>query len=113
LRLLSYGGYGLALAALALMVFGAFECPPLTRRVSSGLNDSALTQRTLRPEKRVIFAKMCVIQHSPRNLGFFWKLLYFQDLVTLFKRIIVSSPEYRLLFIQCKTNAAYFSAAAL
>jgi len=28
LRLLSFGGYGLALAALALVVFGAIECPP-------------------------------------------------------------------------------------
>jgi len=28
LRLSSFGGYGLALAALALMVFGAIECPP-------------------------------------------------------------------------------------
>jgi len=28
LRLFSFGGYGLALAALALMVFGAIECPP-------------------------------------------------------------------------------------
>jgi len=27
LRLLSFGGYGLALAALALVVFGAIECP--------------------------------------------------------------------------------------
>jgi len=24
-----FGGYGLVLAALALMVFGAIECPPL------------------------------------------------------------------------------------
>jgi len=28
LRLFSFGGYGLALAALALMVFGAIKCPP-------------------------------------------------------------------------------------
>jgi len=28
LRLFSFGGYGLALAALALLVFGAIECPP-------------------------------------------------------------------------------------
>jgi len=28
LRLFSFGGYGLALAALALVVFGAMECPP-------------------------------------------------------------------------------------
>ena len=28
MRLFSLGGYGLALAALALMVFGAIECPP-------------------------------------------------------------------------------------
>jgi len=27
LRLFSFGGYGLALAALAHMVFGAIECP--------------------------------------------------------------------------------------
>jgi len=29
LRLFSFGGNGLALAALALVVFGAIECPPL------------------------------------------------------------------------------------
>jgi len=28
LRLFAFGGYGLALAALALVVFGAIECPP-------------------------------------------------------------------------------------
>jgi len=28
LRLFSFGGYGLALAALALVLFGAIECPP-------------------------------------------------------------------------------------
>jgi len=28
LRLFSFGGYELALAALALVVFGAIECPP-------------------------------------------------------------------------------------
>jgi len=27
LRLFSFGGYGLTLAALALVVFGAIECP--------------------------------------------------------------------------------------
>jgi len=32
LRLFSFGGYGLALAALALVVFGAIECPPERRR---------------------------------------------------------------------------------
>jgi len=31
LRLFSYGGYGLALAALALAVFGAIECPPYSQ----------------------------------------------------------------------------------
>jgi len=29
LRLFSFGIYGLALAALALVVFGAIECPPM------------------------------------------------------------------------------------
>jgi len=28
LRLFSFGGYGLALAALALVIIGAIECPP-------------------------------------------------------------------------------------
>jgi len=32
LRLFSFGGYGLALAALALLVFGAIECPRLRLR---------------------------------------------------------------------------------
>jgi len=31
LRLFSFGGYGLALAALALVVFGAIECSPDSR----------------------------------------------------------------------------------
>jgi len=34
LRLFSFGGYGLALAALALVVFGAIECPPKISRIS-------------------------------------------------------------------------------
>jgi len=32
LRLFSFGGYGLALAALALVAFGAIECPPESLR---------------------------------------------------------------------------------
>jgi len=31
LRLFSFGGSGLALATLALVVFGAIECPPKNR----------------------------------------------------------------------------------
>jgi len=34
LRLFSFGGYGLALAALALVVFGAIECPPPSPAIS-------------------------------------------------------------------------------
>jgi len=34
LRLFSFGGYGLALAALALMVFGAIKCPPQLRALA-------------------------------------------------------------------------------
>jgi len=33
LRLFSFGGYGLALAALALVVFGAIECPPFFKEI--------------------------------------------------------------------------------
>jgi len=33
LRLFSFGGYGLALAALALVIFGAIECPPFNTTV--------------------------------------------------------------------------------
>jgi len=38
LRIFSFGGYGLALAALALVVFGAIECPPIKRNVISPQN---------------------------------------------------------------------------
>jgi len=38
LRLFSFDGYGLALAALALMVFGAIECPPFLATNVVGLN---------------------------------------------------------------------------
>jgi len=42
LRLFSFGGYGLALAALALVVFGAIECPPnkmsMSKRISCAFN---------------------------------------------------------------------------
>jgi len=34
LRLFSFGGYGLALAALALVVFGAIECPHVKQDLS-------------------------------------------------------------------------------
>jgi len=37
LRLFSFGGYGLALAALALVVFGAIECPPIQIKKTSSL----------------------------------------------------------------------------
>jgi len=36
LRLFSFGGYGLALAALALVAFGAIECPPDPRLLNTG-----------------------------------------------------------------------------
>jgi len=36
LRLFSFGGYGLALAVLALVVFGAIECPSLDERYLAG-----------------------------------------------------------------------------
>jgi len=35
LRLFSFGGYGLALAALALVVFGAIQCPHINPLPSS------------------------------------------------------------------------------
>jgi len=43
LRLFSFGGYGLALAALALIVFGAIECPPFNQR--------AVAEKTVRRQK--------------------------------------------------------------
>jgi len=39
LRLFSFGGYGLALAALALVVFGAIECPPHLAVTNFGVCD--------------------------------------------------------------------------
>jgi len=38
MRLLSFGGYGLALAALALVVFGPIECPPALRALKKNIN---------------------------------------------------------------------------
>jgi len=47
LRLFSFGGYGLALAALALVVFGAIECPP--EKASNSSKSLAIV--TLNPAK--------------------------------------------------------------
>jgi len=41
LRLFSFGGYGLALAALALVGFGAIECPPFSEVLSRQANAGA------------------------------------------------------------------------
>jgi len=46
LRLFSFGGYGLALAALALMVFGAIECPP-NRSDNNVLKDGVAIKRQI------------------------------------------------------------------
>jgi len=40
LRLLSFGGYGLALAALALVVFGAYDSYPTVQRLMVLPSDS-------------------------------------------------------------------------
>jgi len=45
----SFGGYGLALAALALAVFGAIECPPFR----SLIYQSGLTCRNVQHPGRV------------------------------------------------------------
>jgi len=42
LRLFSFGGYGLALAALALVVYGAIECPPINSVSGNNLAPSCL-----------------------------------------------------------------------
>jgi len=49
LRLFSFGGYGLALAALALVVFGAYESYPLDRNHFIIFNDriSARVSKTI------------------------------------------------------------------
>jgi len=47
LRLFSVGGYGLALAALALMVFGAIECPPCEPVVFANLRN--LSKKSVEP----------------------------------------------------------------
>jgi len=48
LRLFSFGGNGLALAALALVVFGAIECPPFEHT----------SKRHLKPIQRKDFEKI-------------------------------------------------------
>jgi len=63
LRLFSFGGYGLALAALALVVFGAIECPPDFPPVLSSVEPSGVTaERGLR--------------HHSKNKTLFWGMPY-------------------------------------
>jgi len=53
LRLFSFGGYGLALAALALIVvFGAIECPP-------ELQPFKLSEE--KNNKKTVFAVFCFV----------------------------------------------------
>jgi len=61
LRLFSFGGYGLPLAALALVVFGAIECPPsqiikLSSHVGSSLSDRTSLKKDKR--KKVVFEEL-------------------------------------------------------
>jgi len=56
LRLFSFGGYGLALAALALVGFGAIECPPqLTTKIWS--MPAALVKTTINDASEIIANK--------------------------------------------------------
>jgi len=45
LRLFSFGGYGLALVALTLVVFGAIECPPFSYLENIEMREQKKTQR--------------------------------------------------------------------
>jgi len=55
LRLFSFGGYGLALAALALVVFGAYESyPHLFRFVFWGEKTAVTMERFYRPVYRLM-----------------------------------------------------------
>jgi len=75
LRLFSFGGYGLALAALALVVFGAIECPPWLRlgyevaskRVRLTEEGATLSQNSSYSKKAfvaILFAPHC--RHLPK-----------------------------------------------
>jgi len=45
LRLFSFGGYGLALAALALVVFGAYDSYPLRLRLDGSYTTTEKSKR--------------------------------------------------------------------
>jgi len=56
LRLFSFGGYGLALAVLTLVVFGAYDSYPFV-----------LTVQTLKYVKAISYNKSWKFEHQPRK----------------------------------------------
>jgi len=59
LRFFSFGGYGLALAALALVVFGAIECPPAasgSQATDEGTNKDFFRGSIVKAVKRSYFS---------------------------------------------------------
>jgi len=69
LRLFSFGGYGLAIAALALVVFGAIECP-----LFSGTNQNEATRLGRSGSK---YGGGCSLSGLPRENPFTFFLAQF------------------------------------
>jgi len=69
LRLFSFGGYGLALAALALVVFGAFDCYPVPRSISTL---SWWKKGGKRAFLKVSRARLCRHEHTVRRQDIFY-----------------------------------------
>jgi len=59
LRLSSFGGYGLALAALALVVFGADDSYPISRRLQTSIHESLTSIQEKYDSKLIVKLSNC------------------------------------------------------
>jgi len=88
LRLFSFGGYGLALAALALMVFGAIECPPEVDELSlfQGKEQEIGIVGLLLIASGIVSSAICgfILDHTHAFKQVFLRLLPEVELITLF-----------------------------
>jgi len=94
LRLFSFGGYGLALAALALVVFGAIEYPPSTNRYSF-LSNRALNP--LPPSDDVRQQKKTILEDLFSSVLSQFKKYYTSGNLKLVNVGILKSLKFRIL----------------
>jgi len=77
LRLFSFRGYGLALAALALVVFGAIECPPFSHCRAFKTRLHKVQEKNLGPSDIVPDAKRIFSRYKNKTIFFLPKQFFF------------------------------------